>query len=202
MHVCDTAMSCGLSWIFTSNQAVGSQVGDCVMCAVQLNMPSGYLQMIAFALVLISPFTKFALTLEPVAQGVDNFTRKLCLPAPQLLQKRVVRTGLAASTLVLAAKIPFFGIFMAILGSFLTMTVSVLFPCCANLKLHWDEMEDKERAVNFGILGVGLTATVAGTGAAVQSLVGPEVVDSALSFAHNQDAVFKVLVCGAVCDAI
>lgn len=157
--------------------------------------------MAAFALVLISPFAKFALTLEPVAQGVDNFTNKLSLEAPQLLQKRVVRTGLAGFALVLAAEVPFFGIFMAILGSFLTMTVSVLFPCCANLKMHWNEMEEREKAVNFAILGVGMTVTVTGTAAAIHSLVGPDVgVD--LSFLVRNEAVFKVLTCGSVCSAV
>lgn len=175
-------------------------------CSVQLNLPSGYLQIAAFALVLISPFAKFALTLEPVAQGVDNIsTNKLNLPVPELLQKRVVRTGLATSTLVLAAKVPFFGIFMAILGSFLTMTVSVLFPCCANLKMHWNEMSESDRALNFGILSVGMVATVAGTAAAIQSLVGNDgangAMNTAMSFAQNE-AVFKVLVCGSVCNAV
>ena len=38
-----------------------------------LNLRSGPLQLAATALILVSPFTKFALTLEPVAQGVDKF---------------------------------------------------------------------------------------------------------------------------------
>ena len=40
---------------------------------VTLNLRSGPLQLAATALILVSPFTKFALTLEPVAQGVDKF---------------------------------------------------------------------------------------------------------------------------------
>ena len=67
--------------------------------------------------------------------------------------------------------------------------------------MHWYEMENQDKALNFGILGVGMTATVAGTAAAVQSLVGPDVTTGALPFMHN-DAVFKVLVCGSVCNAM
>jgi solute carrier family 32 (vesicular inhibitory amino acid transporter) len=152
--------------------------------------------------VLISPFAKFALTLEPVAQGVDNAAQNAGLPAPNGLQRRLTRTGLAASTLVLASKVPFFGIFMSILGSFLTLTVSVLFPCAANLKMFWHEMSQQEKALNFGILGIGAVATVAGTASALQSLAAPSALNGAgMILAQHQDSVFKVLVCNSVCMA-
>lgn len=182
---------------------------------MQLNLPPGALQLISIGLVLISPITKYALTLEPCAQGADSAMQRL-LPGsrgvrPSLLQKRVTRTCLAGSTLVMAAKVPMFGIFMSILGSFLTLSVSVLFPVAVNLKLHSQEMDDREKALNYGTFALGFVTAVMGTSLAVQSLMeSPPSVDATFEalVADAQQGVqlldasqgaFKTMVCGSLC---
>ena len=42
-----------------------------------MNLHAGPLQLAATSLILVSPFTKFALTLEPVARGVEEFAQKV-----------------------------------------------------------------------------------------------------------------------------
>ena len=185
---------------------------------LQLNIPPGALQLLAIALVLVSPITKFALTLEPCGQGADNAIQRL-LPggakaSPTLLQKRITRTCLAGSTLVMAAKVPLFGIFMSILGAFLTLSVSVLFPVAVNLKMHGQEMDNGEKALNYSTFGLGFVTAVMGTTLAVQSLFdalspGDSMFESfvvdAQQGAQILDAshgAFKVLVCGSVCQAL
>ena len=172
---------------------------------VQLNLPPGALQVASIALVLVSPFAKFALTMEPVAQGVDA-SLGLQRAGPMAgVQRRGVRTGLSVFALFLATKVPFFGVFMSILGAFLTLTVSVLFPCMAHLKLDWDELSPQRKAVDFVILGVGLFATVAGTSTAVHSLPQGAVGDldaiahTATSAVGLGNGVFKTLVCESLC---
>lgn len=182
-------------------------------CAVQLNIPSGALQFISIGLVLISPITKYALTLEPCAQGADSAVQRWLQGGdrPSLLQKRLTRTCLAGCTLVMAAKVPLFGIFMSILGSFLTLSVSVLFPVAVNLKLHGQEMDYRERVVNYGTFGLGFVTAVMGTTLAAKSLftVQPSfertfesfVVDAqqGVQILDASQGAFKTLVCGSLC---
>lgn len=42
-----------------------------------MNLRAGPLQLAATSLILVSPFTKFALTLEPVARGVEEFVQQV-----------------------------------------------------------------------------------------------------------------------------
>lgn len=45
-----------------------------------MNLHAGPMQLAATSLILVSPFTKFALTLEPVARGVEEFAQKVSFP--------------------------------------------------------------------------------------------------------------------------
>jgi solute carrier family 32 (vesicular inhibitory amino acid transporter) len=175
---------------------------------LQLNLPPGMLQIVSTLLVLVSPFAKFALTLEPVAQGVDS---SLGIPSGvstatpvTLLQKQGIRSGLAIFSLLLATKVPFFGVFMSILGSFLTITVSVLFPCMAHLSLNWTRLTDGQKAVDYGVLSIGSVATVLGTITAFQAL--PFLSQNELELFGTTHAtgaaLYKTLVCHSVCHAI
>lgn len=51
--------------------------GNKTLEEVTMNLRAGPLQLAATALILVSPFTKFALTLEPVARGVEEFVQKV-----------------------------------------------------------------------------------------------------------------------------
>lgn len=186
---------------------------------MQLNIPPGALQLVGIGLVLVSPITKYALTLEPCAQGADNAIQQI-MPGhsegsiPSLLQKRITRTCLAGSTLVLAAKVPMFGVFMSILGSFLTLSVSVLFPVAADLKLHGQEMNDSQKALNYATFGLGLVTAIMGTTLAVQALMSSQSpvegsIEMLVVEAHQgvqildaSQGAFQTLVCSSLCHLI
>ena len=51
--------------------------GNQTLEEVTMNLHAGPLQLAATSLILVSPFTKFALTLEPVARGVEEFAQKV-----------------------------------------------------------------------------------------------------------------------------
>ena len=53
--------------------------GNKTMEEVTMNLQAGPLQLAATSLILVSPFTKFALTLEPVARGVEEFAQKVSI---------------------------------------------------------------------------------------------------------------------------
>jgi solute carrier family 32 (vesicular inhibitory amino acid transporter) len=171
---------------------------------LQLNLPAGALQIASTALVLVSPFSKFALTLEPVAHGADQYLGIGEKGMTAALEKRAVRTGLAVLSLILAAEVPFFGVFMSLLGSFLTISVSIIFPCMAHLKMEWEELTPRQKALDFAIVTLGCYATVIGTSTAFQALPGWSVgmdLDTLTASHAASGAVFKTLACKSLCFA-
>ncbi|KAL5718751.1 hypothetical protein ACHQM5_011621 [Ranunculus cassubicifolius] len=67
--------------------------------------------------------TKYALTITPVALSLEEL-----LPASKQkshLVSGLIRTLLVFSTLVVALTVPFFGLVMALIGSFSTMLVAI-----------------------------------------------------------------------------
>ena len=50
------------------------------------------------------------------------------------------RTGLGVGALVLATSVPNFALFMALMGSFLTLAVSVIFPSACYLSIFEDQV--------------------------------------------------------------
>ena len=87
------------------------------------------------------------------------------------LPAKVTRTGLGLGALLLATSVPFFGYVMAVIGSFLTLTVSVIFPSLCYLKLYGGELEKKEKLVNYFIVALGLICAVSGTYTSVHDLL-------------------------------
>lgn len=87
------------------------------------------------------------------------------------LPARVTRTGLGLGALLLATKVPYFGYVMAVIGSFLTITVSVIFPSLCYLKLYDSEIEKKEKLLNYFIVALGIFCALSGTWTSVQSLL-------------------------------
>ena len=80
-----------------------------------------------------------------------------------LFQGRLLRTGLGASTLVMAASLPFFAALMALIGSFLTIVVSVIFPSMCYLSVFDGKLDAKETALNYFVIALGIFCAAAGT---------------------------------------
>ena len=83
----------------------------------------------------------------------------------------MLRTGLGLGALLAAAKVPFFAVVMSLIGSFLTLTVSVIFPAACHLKVFEDELTDSEIVVDWAIMFVGGFCVVAGSASAVADLL-------------------------------
>ena len=118
----------------------------------------------------INPFAKFALTLDPVAKGVDSkLGFRVRDSKSDALVSRLLRTALGVLTLGAAIKLPFFGVGMSLVGAALTLSVSVTFPSMCYLRMFGDELSRGERWLNYAILGIGFTCAASGTAAAFQS---------------------------------
>ncbi|GMH43182.1 hypothetical protein BSKO_11104 [Bryopsis sp. KO-2023] len=144
--------------------------GSGTMEEVTLNLPPGLLSLVSTSLILVSPFTKFALTLEPVARGVEQHLG-ISIKGPTGNLARLNRTGLGLGALFLATQVPYFAQVMSIVGSFLTITVSVMFPALCHLKLFDEDLETNEKYLNYLVLALGGFCAVSGTWTAVQELL-------------------------------
>ncbi|KAK3002323.1 hypothetical protein RJ639_021578 [Escallonia herrerae] len=152
-----------LSSISYGSMAVLSYLmyGNNLMSQVTLNLPKeSTSSKIAIFTALINPITKYAITVSPIAAAIEGTfpscsNKSLSFP---------LRTVLLISTVFVALVIPFFGYVMAFTGAFLSINVSVLFPCLCYLKI-------KKAARSFGpelmiivvILAMGSFVAVVGT---------------------------------------
>eukprot|EP00210_Caulerpa_lentillifera_P006664 g6367.t1 len=137
---------------------------------ITLNLPSGMLSLAATSLILVSPFAKFGLTLEPVARGVDK-KLNLSMRNSTSILARVNRTALGCGCLFMATQIPFFGQFMSVVGSFLTLTISVIFPSLCYMKLYGADLKSTEKLMNYSVVALGVACAVSGTWTAVNEVI-------------------------------
>ena len=90
---------------------------------------------------------------------------------PSKTRARLTRTGLGLGALLLATSIPYFGYFMAVIGSFLTLTVSVIFPSACYLRLYGDSLSKSEKLLNYGVITLGVLCASSGTAVSVHDLL-------------------------------
>ncbi|KAF9674902.1 hypothetical protein SADUNF_Sadunf10G0175500 [Salix dunnii] len=87
-----------------------------------LNLPHDLVaSKIAVWTTVVNPFTKYALTMSPVAMSLEEL-----IPSNHMkshMYAICIRTALVISTLLVALSIPFFGLVMSLIGSLLTMLV-------------------------------------------------------------------------------
>jgi vesicular inhibitory amino acid transporter len=107
--------------------------GDDVESQITLNLPEGKLSSkLAIYTALISPFSKYALMVSPVATAIEQ---KLLAGSKRPLKNMLVRTFIVVSTATIALTVPFFADLMALVGSLLSVMVSMLLPCICYLKI-------------------------------------------------------------------
>jgi vesicular inhibitory amino acid transporter len=66
------------------------------------------------------------------------------------------RLGLVGATLVLALFIPFYTLLLGIIGSFTGFMLVAIFPCSFHLQLKWNELEQREKALDIFIIVISI----------------------------------------------
>ncbi|KAJ6830428.1 vacuolar amino acid transporter 1-like isoform X2 [Iris pallida] len=142
--------------------------GDEVESQVTLNLHAGKLySKIAIYATFLTPFAKYALTITPVAMAIEDKLTFYGI-SPVLL----VRTLLLISTMVFALTVPFFGYVMTFIGSFLSIIISVLFPCICYLKINKSSMKLGIETVGITcIVIVGVVIAIMGTYSSVREII-------------------------------
>ncbi|XP_042475950.1 amino acid transporter AVT1G-like [Macadamia integrifolia] len=144
--------------------------GYSIQSQFTLNMPQEFVaSKIAVWTAVVNPLSKYALTLTPVALSLEEL-----LPPSRLRSHYVsvfIRMVLVASTLVVALAVPFFAFVMALVGSFLTMLIALIFPCACYLSILRGRLKWPQIAVCIFIIVVGIVCSCIGTYSAAKKIV-------------------------------
>jgi len=151
-----------------------SMFGDELQSQITLNLPPEALAShFAIWVTLVNPFAKYAITLTPVAVALEEF-----LPHSMVGSRKdvrfwgtILRTLIVSSTVIVALTVPFFGLLMAFIGSFLSATVSIILPCLCYLKIYRHQLSRGEVAFVAAVLCLGIVVGVGGTFFSVKAII-------------------------------
>ncbi|PKA50716.1 Lysine histidine transporter 1 [Apostasia shenzhenica] len=143
--------------------------GEELQSQVTLNFPAGKLcSKIAIYTTLINPFAKYALAITPIALSIEEWLALQFKRSYSIL----VRSLLLISSVIMASSIPVFGYFMAFIGSFLSVMVSVLLPCIFYMKIYRASPVNRiELILIMGIMLIGILVSVIGTYSSVMQII-------------------------------
>lgn len=144
--------------------------GDDVKSQVTLNLPEGNISSkLAIYTTLISPFSKYALMVTPLATAVEE---RLLAAGYKRSVNILIRTLLVVSTVVFALAVPFFGHLMALVGSLLSVMASMLLPCVFYLKIFGVARRGRaEVALIAAIIVLGSLVAATGTYSSLKKIV-------------------------------
>lgn len=135
-----------------------------------LNLPQDLVaSKVAVWTTVVNPFTKYALTMSPVAMSLEEL-----IPSNHMkshMYAICIRTALVISTLLVALSIPFFGLVMSLIGSLLTMLVTLILPCACFLSILRGKATRFQIAVCIIIIAVGVVSSVFGTRSSLSRII-------------------------------
>lgn len=135
-----------------------------------LNMPKNLVvSKVAVWTTVVNPFTKYALTMSPVAMSLEELIPSS--NSKSRIYAIMIRTALVISTLLVGLSIPFFGLVMSLIGSFLTMLVAFILPCLCFLSILRKKVTKIQIALCVVIIIVGVVSLAMGTYSALLSIV-------------------------------
>lgn len=144
--------------------------GEDTESQITLNLPKHLVaSKIALWTTVVNPFTKYALTITPVALSLEELFPSLGYSWKSYCLSMSIRTILVVSTLCVALLVPFFGYVMSLIGSLLSMLVCLILPAACFLKIAGNTATLFQRIFCVLILLIGITCAITGTYA---SLVG------------------------------
>ncbi|TKY66005.1 Vacuolar amino acid transporter 1 [Spatholobus suberectus] len=145
--------------------------GDSVASQFTLNMPKElYASEIATWTTVVTPVAKYALTLMPIALSIEELATSPRLRCHAM--SVLVRTSLVILSLLVALFIPYFGSLMALIGSFMSILVAIIYPCACFLKLQSGRLSTIEITSCVLIIVVGLVCASVGTYSAISKIAG------------------------------
>ncbi|WJX17443.1 Amino acid transporter avt1c, variant 2 [Trifolium repens] len=111
----------------------------------------------------------YALSLTPVAMSVEE----LIPPTNSKfkLYSILIRTALVISTLLVGLSVPFFGLVMSLIGSLLTMFVSLILPAACFLSIKRGRITRSQVILCVTVIVVGLVSSGFGSYSAISEII-------------------------------
>ncbi|KAG4181072.1 hypothetical protein ERO13_A10G204200v2 [Gossypium hirsutum] len=159
------------SLLYAGTAVMGYKMfGEATESQFTLNMPKDLVaSKIAVWATIVNPFTKYALTLSPVAMSLEEL-----LP-PRHLKSHVypmlIRTALVVSTLLVGLSVPFFGLVLSLIGSLLTMLVTLILPPACYLSILRGKVGCIQATICIIIIAVGAVSSAFGTYSALTKII-------------------------------
>ncbi|XP_062203833.1 amino acid transporter AVT1C-like [Phragmites australis] len=143
--------------------------GESTMSQFTLNMPQQYIpSKIAIWMTIVNPYTKYALTMTPVALSIEEALPKKMQSYPVGM---FVRTCLVLSTVVVALSFPYFALVMALLGSVFTMLVALILPCACYLSIKKGAVPLWEVVLCITIIMIGVVCACIGSYTSINQII-------------------------------
>ncbi|XP_028208092.1 amino acid transporter AVT1C-like isoform X1 [Glycine soja] len=144
--------------------------GEATLSQYTLNMPQHLVAAkIAVWTTVVNPFTKYALSLSPVAMCLEEL---IPTNSPNFfIYSKLIRTALVVSTLLVGLSVPFFGLVMSLTGSLLTMFVSLILPAACFLSIRGGRITRFQVSLCVTIIAVGVVSSCFGSYSALYEII-------------------------------
>eukprot|EP00947_MAST-08B_sp_MAST-8B-sp1_P002573 g2573.t1 len=123
-------------------------------------------------LICITAYTKFALSLNPIACGLEELVPvdRRSRPCLVVFLGTMLRTVLVGLALVVAIAVPCFSDVASFIGALFSMAVSATFPSICYLKLARNHVTKSEVVVNVLVILLSIACAAAGTYSALKGI--------------------------------
>jgi vesicular inhibitory amino acid transporter len=143
--------------------------GDFVLDQITLSLNQHSSAVLAMTiltwLMILTAFSKLTLTMFPLAMGFEEIVAPyVSSDSSMLIIGSVIKMVLLFSALAMALFVPSFSALCSMVGMVCTMTVSVIFPAGAYLKLFWPKISMLERVLYCILIIVGVVMSAVGSG--------------------------------------
>lgn len=157
-------MGCCLAVGLSGYSMFGNLVFDQVSISLEQNSSAALAMTILAYLMVLTAFSKLTLTMFPLAIGMEELVAPF-LTSDQAMElaSGLIKFILLALALAVAIYVPSFSFLCSLVGMICTMTVSVIFPAAAYLKLFGHKLGFLEKLMYWSFVVAGFVMAVVGT---------------------------------------